>query len=83
METSELRKEMIERINEIEDEQQLLRIEAMIENLLAASSKTDFWDELPEEAKKGIEAGQKDFQEGRWYSHEEAMKEVNKLFPNP
>jgi predicted transcriptional regulator len=83
MEVSELRKEIIERINEIEDEQQLLRIEVMIENLLASTSKIDFWDELPDEVKKSIEAGLKDADEGRTTPHEQVMKEMRKKFNIP
>jgi predicted transcriptional regulator len=82
MEVSELKKEIIERINEIDDEKQLLRIEIMIENLMA-SSTNDFWDDLPDEVKKSIEAGLKDIDEGRTTPHEQAMAEIRKKFNIP
>jgi predicted transcriptional regulator len=82
MEVSELKKEIIDRINEIEDEQQLLRIQVMIEKLVATSTG-DFWDELPDEVKKSIEAGLKDVDEGRTTPHEQVLKEMKEKFKIP
>ncbi len=76
MEASELKKEIIERINEIEDEKQLLRIEIMIENLLASAAKTDFWDELPETIKQEIVEAEKEAEAGLLIPHEEVMRKI-------
>lgn len=64
MEASEFKKEIIERINEIEDEKQLLRIEIMIDNLLA-SSKGDFCDDLSDHVKEDIEEARQEVREGK------------------
>jgi hypothetical protein len=81
MEVSELKKEIIERINEIEDENQLVKIEIMIENLLART-RGDFWDDLPDHVKRDIEEAREEIKAGKVIPHAQAMDEIRKLFPN-
>ena len=41
-----------------------------------AKEKSDWWDELPDAAKEGIEEGLKDFEEGRFVSYEEVKTKL-------
>jgi predicted transcriptional regulator len=76
MEMSKLKNEIIDRINAINDEKQLFRIEFMIENILASSDKTDFWDTLPQAIIESIIEAEKEAETGDIIPHEQAMKEI-------
>lgn len=79
METSELKKEIIDRINSIDDEKQLLQIEALLEGLVT-NVEIDFWDELPDSVKKEIEEAEKELTEGKGIPHAQVMAEIKARF---
>lgn len=79
MEVSEIRNEIIERINEIEDEKQLLQIEKIIEDLLS-NNQPDFWVELPDHVKRDSEEAEKELEQGLGIPHEQAMREIRSKY---
>jgi predicted transcriptional regulator len=50
----------------------------MIHAMLEAEQENDWWDDLSTDAKKSIEKGLKEADEGKVISHEEAMKKFRK-----
>jgi len=61
--------ELAKRLLETEDESVLLQIKEVFD-----SHEKDFWDELPEHVKAGIERGRKQAAEGKLTLHDEVMK---------
>jgi hypothetical protein len=61
--------ELAKRLLETEDESVLLQIKEVFE-----SHDKDFWHELPEHVKAGIDRGQKQVAEGKLTPHNEVMK---------
>ncbi len=50
----------------------------MIHAMLEADQENDWWDDLSTDAKKSIETGLKEAEEGKVISHEAAMKKFRK-----
>jgi len=65
--------ELAKRLLETEDESVLLQIKEVFE-----SHDKDFWHELPEHVKAGIEQGRKQAAEGKLTPHDEVMKKYAK-----
>ncbi|HZY35222.1 MAG TPA: hypothetical protein VFE53_01160 [Mucilaginibacter sp.] len=65
--------ELAKRLLETEDESVLLQIKEVFE-----SHDKDFWRELPEHIKAGIERGRKQAAEGKLTPHDEVMKKYAK-----
>jgi len=65
--------ELAKRLLETDDEAVLLQIKEVFEN-----NDKDFWNDLPEHVKAGIERGQKQAAEGKLTPHDEVMKKYAK-----
>jgi hypothetical protein len=65
--------ELAKRLLETEHESVLLQIKEVFD-----SHDKDFWNELPEHVKAGIERGRKQAAEGKRTLHDEVMKEYAK-----
>jgi hypothetical protein len=65
--------ELAKRLLETDDEGVLLQIKEVFE-----SNDKDFWNDLPDHVKAGIERGRKQSAEGRLIPHEEVMKKYTK-----
>jgi hypothetical protein len=65
--------ELAKRLLETDDEVILLQIKKVFEN-----NDKDFWNELPEHVKAGIEQGKKQAAEGILTPHDEVMKKYAK-----
>jgi len=68
---------LMEWISKLEDESIIEDIKSLKEN---SSNWKDWWSDLSEEEKKGIEEGLRDIEEGRTYTYEQVKNEVNKWF---
>ncbi len=64
---------LAKRLLETDDETVLLQIKEIFE-----SHDKDFWGELPEHVKAGIQRGRKQAMEGKVTPHEEVMKKYAK-----
>jgi flagellar motor component MotA len=77
METAELKNAITEHLNKADDK--VLRIvKAVFESY--EEEEVDFYDTLPDVAKKLIEKGLKDIEENRVHSHEEVMTEFRNKY---
>jgi len=65
--------ELAKRLLETENEAVLRQIKEVFE-----SHEKDFWDDLPEHVKAGIERGRKQAAEGKLTPHDEVMKKYTK-----
>jgi len=65
--------ELAKRLLETEDEAVLLQIKEVFDN-----SDKDFWTDLPEHVKAGIERGKKQADDGKLIPHTEVMKKYAK-----
>ena len=65
--------ELAKRLLETNDEAILLQVKEIFEN-----NDKDFWNDLPEHVKAGIEKGRKQAAEGKLTSHDEVMKKYAK-----
>jgi hypothetical protein len=64
---------LAKRLLETDDEVVLLQIKEVFE-----SHEKDFWNDLPEHVKAGIERGKKHAAEGKLTAHDEVMKKYAK-----
>ncbi|MDP9048785.1 MAG: hypothetical protein M3N14_11665 [Bacteroidota bacterium] len=65
--------ELAKRLLQIEDETVLLQIKEVFEN-----HDKDFWNDLPEHVKAGIERGRKQAAEGKLTPHDDIIKKYIK-----
>ncbi len=63
--------ELIEWLTKLEDDETIEYLKVVKDS---RSCQDDWWDDLPEEQKKGLERGMKDTDSGRIISHEEVKK---------
>jgi len=71
MSTAELKSNLYKLIESINDSKTLNAIYALITE--KKKQEIDWWDELTEEQKVGIERGLKDIKAGRVYTHEQVI----------
>ena len=64
---------LAKRLLETDDEAVLLQIKEVFDN-----NEKDFWNDLPEHVKEGIERGRKQAAEGKLTPHDEVMKKYAK-----
>ena len=64
---------LAKRLLETEDEAVLLQIKEVFEN-----QEKDFWNDLPQHVKAGIERAKKEAAEGKLIPHDEVMKKYAK-----
>ena len=67
--------ELARRLLETDDQSVLLQIKEVLE-----SNSKDFWNDLPEHVKAGIERGRKQAAEGKLTPNDEVMKQYAKYF---
>lgn len=78
MSTTELKSTLLTLIDSINDSKTLNAIYTLLSK--NKTEKSDWWDELTQEQKAGIESGLKDIKAGRVNSHEDVMKRVKSKF---
>ena len=76
MDTLELKSYLHELIDDIEDNHVLNAIYLLLAKLQSKVEEKDFWDELPEHVKKGIEEGLSQSERGEGITHDEMMKQI-------
>ena len=76
MEATELKSELIDLIESIEDNNVLGAIYILLTKQFKIETKVDFWDELPEEVKNDIDKAIEEGKRGKGISHKEAMKQI-------
>jgi hypothetical protein len=76
METLELRKTVLEYVNQADEH--LLRMVKKIMDNYRENVEPDWWDELSEEEQKEIEEGLAELDRGEYISNEEVMKYFDK-----
>lgn len=80
MDALTVKKQLAGKINQINDQQVLESLNALVDDLLAKSAGKDFWNELPEALQKGIEAAEEDLNYGKGIPHKEVTEEIKKRF---
>ena len=80
METMELKSELISLIESIEDNNILSAIYLLLAKQQDKVEEKDFWDELPEYVKAGIEEGLAQSERGEGIPHDEVMKQINEKY---
>ena len=77
METIELKSELINLIESIEDNKILSAIYVLLtKQQFKIERKVDFWDELPEDVKNDIDEAIDEAKRGEGISHKEAMRQI-------
>lgn len=90
MAANDLRKQLIEKIEDLDDEQQLAYLLSIVNELsegrnilaepgVAYARQDDFPINLTEDQIIGLAEGLQDIRMGRVHSHKEVMKEMNEL----
>lgn len=72
------KEELVDWINQLEDQDLLQTLMSIKES----HREGDWWDELPEYAKEGIERGEADRKAGRVHSREEAWEKIHRRRKN-
>ncbi|MCB1155864.1 MAG: hypothetical protein KDK45_00065 [Leptospiraceae bacterium] len=83
MNTLELKSDIIQLVEKLEDEAVLhaIRILLLKQNQITSEpEESDFWDELPDSIKEDIEIGIAELDKGEGIPHEEVMKEVKQRY---
>lgn len=80
MDAIAVKKQIAGKIDQINDPQVLESLDALVDDLLAKSSGKDFWNDLPENLQKGIEAAEKELDYGKGIPHNEVIEEIKKRF---
>jgi hypothetical protein len=81
METIELKSYLYELIDDIEDYNVLNAIYLLLAKLQLKTEDSDFWDDLPEHVKAGIEEGLAQAERGEGIPHNEVMKKIKAKYP--
>ena len=76
MNTVDLKSSLHELIESIEDNNILSAIYLLLAKQQCRTSEKDFWDELPEHVKAGIEEGLAQSEKGEGIPHDEVMKQI-------
>ncbi len=80
MDTNTVRKEIVKKIDQINDPRILENLDFIIDDLLAKSHGKDFWDDLPDSLKSGIERAEQDFNNGKVIPHEEVFCDLKNKY---
>ena len=77
MDIKEEKQNLIDWISKLEDESIIDEIKFLRDNY---TNGKDWWSDLSEEEKKGIEEGLREIEEGRIFTYEQVKDEVKKWF---
>lgn len=80
MKTPELKKDITQFINNIEDENTLLAIRYFLHSQIYENKIVDFWDELPEKVKESINIGLEQAEQGLFIPHNEVMQNIKSKY---
>lgn len=76
MDIQSLKLDLVSKILNIENPGILIEIN----KILQKASKTDWWDQLPEEVQESILEGMEDVQKGNVFSHEHILQEAKQKY---
>jgi len=76
MSTLELKSNLHDLIEDIEDNDILSAVYLLLAKQQNKADEKDFWDELPEYVKAGIEEGLAQSERGEGIPHDEVMKQI-------
>lgn len=76
MDTATLKKEITEKVNQINDAGILENLDLILNELVANSRGKDFWDDLTEEEKKNIEISLQQIKQGKTIPHEQVQAQA-------
>jgi len=80
MDTNTVRKEIVKKIDQINDPRILENLDVIIDDLLAKSHGKDFWDDLSDSLKSGIERAEQDFNNEKGIPHEEVFRDLKNKY---
>jgi predicted transcriptional regulator len=80
MSTIELKAELVDLIKKINNKKLLNAVYVLLTQRSITIQEADFWDELPDEVKKDIEEALKEADEGKFFSHQEVMNEIQEKY---
>ncbi|MBX2944282.1 MAG: hypothetical protein KF725_00500 [Cyclobacteriaceae bacterium] len=80
MDEAGVKKEIAQKINRINDVRILESLDSIVDDLLAKSLGKDFWDDLPEALKSGIQKAEKDLTDGKGLPHQDVMAEIKEKY---
>ncbi len=72
---------LLKLIDNIEDNNVLNAVYLLLAKLQSNAKENDFWDELPEQVKVGIEEGLAQSERGEGIPHNEVMKQIKANYP--
>jgi hypothetical protein len=75
--TSEIKRDLIKRITEIDDESILCKVQAYFSTL--KHSQVDWWDMISDQEKKAIDIGLEQLKNGEGISHDSVKQKVRDL----
>jgi len=81
MDTIELKSYLHELIDSIDDNNVLNAVYLLLAKLQSKTEEIDFWDDLPEHVKAGIEEGLTQAERGEGIPHSEVMKQIKAKYP--
>jgi predicted transcriptional regulator len=80
MNTIELKTNIFELVEKLDDIATLQAIRILLQKQLKISTTVDFWDELPENIKSEIELSIQEANEGKLTSHKDVMLNIKRKY---
>lgn len=80
MNATDVKKQLVGKIDKINDPQTLENLGAIVDDLLAKSFRKDFWNDIAEALQKGIEKAEKDLNDWKGIPHQNVSDEIKKRF---
>jgi predicted transcriptional regulator len=80
MNTIELKTNIFELVEKLDDIATLQAIRILLQKQLKISTTVDFWDELPENIKSEIELSIQEANEGKLTSHNDVMLNIKRKY---
>jgi len=80
METLELKTDIIQLVEKLDDNDVLYAIKVLLEKQFKINQKKDLWDDIPQNIKNDIETSLKEADKGKIISHQEVMNNIKKKY---
>lgn len=80
MKTAEVKTNLHQIIDSIEDNSLLNRVYSIISKLISSKQPVDFWEELSPEEKASIEEGITEADRGEFIPHENILREIQEKY---